>query len=81
MTSSPCPWDRHRGRLNLEDVLGADFLAPIVAAKRISFHTVGDTGAASTAAISKRGERDRRDGRRRSLEPPRAPASASTSAT
>ena len=46
-------WDRQRGRSNLEDVLGADFLAPIVAAKRISFHTVGDTGASSTAAISK----------------------------
>ena len=33
-------------QLDLEDVLGAGFLAPITAAKKISFHTVGDTGAA-----------------------------------
>ena len=33
-------------RLDLEDVLGADFLKPIVKAKRLSFHAVGDTGAA-----------------------------------
>src|SRR5579863_10349902 len=36
----------------LQDIVGADFLAPVVAAKRISFHSVGDTGASSTAAIS-----------------------------
>src|SRR5579871_828049 len=39
--------------LNLQDVLGADFLAPITAGKRISFHAVGDTGASSTGAIPK----------------------------
>lgn len=33
-------------RMDLADVLGAEFLAPISAAKKISFHTVGDTGAA-----------------------------------
>lgn len=38
--------------LALADVVGAGFLAPIIAAKRISFHMVGDTGASSTAAIS-----------------------------
>ncbi len=49
----PVPVGPPSGPMKLEDVLGADFLAPIAAAKRISFHTVGDTGAASTAAISK----------------------------
>jgi hypothetical protein len=33
-------------RLDLADVVGADFLKPIIAAKKLSFHTVGDTGAA-----------------------------------
>jgi hypothetical protein len=33
-------------RMNLGDVLDNTFLAPIVAAKSITFHTVGDTGAA-----------------------------------
>jgi hypothetical protein len=33
-------------RLDLADVLGDDVLEPIVAAKKLSFHTVGDTGAA-----------------------------------
>ena len=37
--------------LNLQDVLGADFLAPIIAGKKIAFHSVGDTGASSTGAI------------------------------
>lgn len=32
--------------LNLADVVGQDILKPIVDAKRLSFHTVGDTGAA-----------------------------------
>ena len=49
--------------VELVDVLGADFLAPIVAAKRISFHAVGDTGAAKvtshqTAAQSLANEAD-----------------------
>jgi Calcineurin-like phosphoesterase len=33
-------------RLDLADVLGEDFLRPIVAAQRLSFHAAGDTGAA-----------------------------------
>ncbi|HEX4305133.1 MAG TPA: metallophosphoesterase, partial [Solirubrobacterales bacterium] len=33
-------------RMDLADVVGDDLLAPIVAAKKISFHAVGDTGAA-----------------------------------
>ncbi len=33
-------------QVDLGAVLGADFLAPITAAKKISFHAVGDTGAA-----------------------------------
>src|SRR5437870_3185667 len=33
-------------RLDLADVLPGPVLDPIVAAKRISFHSVGDTGAA-----------------------------------
>jgi hypothetical protein len=33
-------------RLDLADVLGEDVLEPIVAARKLSFHTVGDTGAA-----------------------------------
>jgi hypothetical protein len=39
--------------LDLQDVLGADFLAPIVAGNRISFHTVGDTGASLGSEIPK----------------------------
>src|SRR6516165_670170 len=37
--------------LNLEDVLGADFVAPIIAGNKIAFHAVGDTGASSTGSI------------------------------
>src|SRR5690242_14470141 len=37
-------------RINLVDVLGADFLAPTIEAKKISFHAVGDTGAAKVNA-------------------------------
>ena len=48
----PVPVGPPAGPLDLQDILGADFLAPIVAAKRISFHSVGDTGASSTGAIS-----------------------------
>jgi hypothetical protein len=33
-------------RLDLADVLGQDILGPIVKAKKLSFHAVGDTGAA-----------------------------------
>jgi hypothetical protein len=38
-------------RVDLADVLGASFLAPIVAAKKINFHAVGDTGAAKVNAF------------------------------
>jgi hypothetical protein len=38
--------------LELSDIVGAEFLAPINGAKQISFHAVGDTGASSTASIS-----------------------------
>ena len=48
----PIPVAAPAGPLLLTDIVGADFLAPILAAKRISFHTVGDTGASSTAAVS-----------------------------
>ncbi|HEY2657154.1 MAG TPA: metallophosphoesterase [Solirubrobacteraceae bacterium] len=37
--------------LKLEDVIGADFLAPILAGNKIGFHSVGDTGASATGAI------------------------------
>jgi hypothetical protein len=40
------------GPLELVDVVGANFIAAITAAKQISFHVVGDTGASSTASIS-----------------------------
>jgi hypothetical protein len=33
-------------RLDLAEVLGEDFVRPILAAERLSFHAVGDTGAA-----------------------------------
>ena len=38
--------------LSLQDVVGAAFLAPIIAGNKISFHAVGDTGASSTAKIA-----------------------------
>jgi hypothetical protein len=38
--------------LELESIVGTDFLAPIVAGSKISFHAVGDTGAAQTSAIA-----------------------------
>src|SRR5260221_5007339 len=37
-------------RIDLAEVLGADFLAPSIAAKRVTFHAVGDTGAAKVNA-------------------------------
>jgi hypothetical protein len=37
--------------LNLQDVVGIEFMAPIVAANKIHFHVTGDTGASSTSAI------------------------------
>jgi hypothetical protein len=37
--------------LALDSILGDTFLAPIIAGNKISFHSVGDTGASSTSAI------------------------------
>jgi hypothetical protein len=37
-------------RVDLASVLGADALAPIVAAKQLTFHAVGDTGAAKDSS-------------------------------
>src|SRR3974377_270419 len=39
-------------RLNLADVLGASATQAIQTAKQISFHSVGDTGAAISAHLS-----------------------------
>jgi hypothetical protein len=38
-------------RIDLAEVLGPDILGPIAAAKRITFHSVGDTGAAKVNAF------------------------------
>lgn len=38
--------------MNLADVVGQDFLGPIVNARTISFHAVGDTGASKSMAIA-----------------------------
>ena len=57
-------------RVDLTEVLGADFLAPIVRAKRLSFHAVGDTGAAKVNAHQLR----RRRSRTRRTLPTRWPA-------
>jgi hypothetical protein len=38
--------------LELQTIVGAEFLAPILNGNKISFHAVGDTGASATAAIS-----------------------------
>lgn len=37
-------------RIDLADILGADFLAPTIEAKTLTFHAVGDTGAAKVNA-------------------------------
>ena len=37
-------------RIDLTDILGEEFLAPTVAARKLSFHAVGDTGAAKVNA-------------------------------
>jgi predicted phosphodiesterase len=39
------------GPLDLQNVVGAPFLAPIIAGSKISFHSVGDTGASVVAGI------------------------------
>jgi Calcineurin-like phosphoesterase len=47
----PVPKPRVPGpRIDLADVLGTGFLAPIVAARKLTFHAVGDTGAAKVNA-------------------------------
>jgi Calcineurin-like phosphoesterase len=45
------PMGPPEGPLDLQTIVGADFLAPIVAGNRISFHVVGDTGASSKSEI------------------------------
>jgi 3',5'-cyclic AMP phosphodiesterase CpdA len=37
--------------MNLQDVVGAAFLAPVIGGNKISFHAVGDSGASSTGSI------------------------------
>jgi hypothetical protein len=37
--------------MQLQDIVGADFLAPIIAGNKITFHVVGDTGVSSTSKI------------------------------
>jgi hypothetical protein len=46
------PMGPPKAPLNLQDIVGADFLAPIVAGGKISFHVVGDTGASQTTEIA-----------------------------
>jgi Calcineurin-like phosphoesterase len=43
-------------RIDLADVLQAEFLAAITAAKRIAFHAVGDTGAAKVNSFQTAGQ-------------------------
>ena len=45
------PTDPPAAPLELQQILGADFLAPIIAANRIHFHVAGDTGASQEANI------------------------------
>ncbi len=48
----PVPTGPPAGPLELESIVGAAFLAPIISGNVISFHAVGDTGASTTSAIS-----------------------------
>lgn len=45
------PMGPPKAPMQLADVVGSDFLAPITAANRIHFHVVGDTGVSSTSGI------------------------------
>jgi hypothetical protein len=47
----PIPMPSPAGPMTLESVVGATFLAPIEAQKKISFHAVGDTGASTAGAL------------------------------
>jgi hypothetical protein len=49
-------------RLDLADVLGQDILKPIVEAKKLSFHAVGDTGAAKVNKSQKMATAIRHEG-------------------
>jgi len=51
----PVPMAPPGAPLALQDIVGADFLAPIIAADRISFHIVGDTGASLRSEIPHEG--------------------------
>jgi hypothetical protein len=48
-------------RMDLADMLGPDILKPIVDAKRLSFHAVGDTGAAKVSKRQKMAAAIRRE--------------------
>ena len=47
----PVPTGPPAAPLDLQSIVGDNFLAPIVAGNKITFHVVGDTGASSTAEI------------------------------
>lgn len=47
----PIPMPSPSGPMTLESVIGATFLAPIEAQRKISFHAVGDTGASTPGAL------------------------------
>ena len=47
----PIPVPSPAAPMTLESVLGAAFLAPIEARKKITFHAVGDTGASTPGAL------------------------------
>ena len=78
----PIPTPPPTAPLNLQDVVGQGFLNPVVNAAKISFHAVGDTGAAkepgdrapnepSVADAMAADVRNRRRDRARVLLPPR----------
>jgi hypothetical protein len=48
----PVPMGPPAAPLDLQSIVGEQFLAPIVAGNQIRFHAVGDTGASSTAEIT-----------------------------
>ena len=48
----PIPVPAPAAPLELASIVGSDFLAPVVSGSKISFHAVGDTGAAQTSALA-----------------------------
>jgi len=47
----PIPPSSAPPRMTLEQIVGAELLQPVTAAKAIAFHAVGDTGAAKVSAL------------------------------